>query len=347
MRSIIDRRSLQARWRGQDARLAAIVADIQAGDDWTSRLLDDPGGRWKELARVREVATTGGEAAGRDLRGISLRGVKLAGVRRLSDARFDYAVLNAVDFSGTSLVNCNFEQSVIDAHSSFEHADLSYSRFNQCRATNVVFDAALFCESTLIGARFFDCSIRSARFNKVSLVGSRVRELFQPSRCARIIGDDVSGNVIDGQSDEFVRRFLDDEADAWALQKQRPFIAYIWYVLTNNGRSVARFFLWVIAVWLTFGWLYAGLPIPSQLDGTRLDAVLDDIREPLVMKEVERTSFTPFYLSALSLVTVGYGTPVEGAWLAEVLTVLEAVLGVIAWGCFVTLLFQTFPRRMG
>jgi len=348
--SLLSKRArLRSRWYGEDARRLDILADLSRGADWTARLRRDPGGRWDELAYSSEIPSVGGEAAGRDLRGIHLRGARLRDTNGLADTRFDYASLESVDFEGLNFVNCTFVSARIFGHSSLQGANFSQADFHGARVEDASFSGALFAECDLYGARFDGCSIRAARFQKVRFVGSRWTEALLPGKCFRMRGDDISGRVIHDESDEFVRRFLDEEADMWALERQRPLVARFWRALTSDGRSLSRLFGWVIFVWLFFGWLYAGAPVPATMNGKAVASIRSAVTPRLKLDERQPSRFTPFYFSAMTLTTVGFGdvTPDKRDWYSELLPVLEALLGVIGWGCLVTILFQTFPRRMG
>jgi hypothetical protein len=103
-----------------------------------------------------------------------------------------------------------------------------------------------------------------------------------------------------------------------------------------------------VLTWLFFGWLYAGLPLPERINNASLQAICDTVR-PKIHRHGGGLidGVTPYYFSAATLTTLGDGdvSPALDDWKGQTLVVLEAAFGLVAWGCFVTLLVQTLQRR--
>jgi ribosomal protein S18 acetylase RimI-like enzyme len=84
--------ALRRRWEGEDARLAAIAADLLAGHYWTARL--------RGLAYVREIPPLPGEACGRDLRGADLRRLLVPPVEVREAREEEAALVSSISFEG-------------------------------------------------------------------------------------------------------------------------------------------------------------------------------------------------------------------------------------------------------
>ena len=336
---------LRRRWIGEELRVSAIIADLRAGVDWRPRLGADPTGRWRALPLVPKTTSAGNVTVVKDLRGIRLLGCDLANTSGLSDARLDYAVIDGVSFDGASLVNCNFSYAVIGKYSSFCGADLRFARFWITRVHQASFDRARLEEVDLSGAEFIDVSFRGALLRKIEL--TRESALWPGGR-TRMGGDDVAGRVLHSDSDASFCRFMDGEGDIWALRHERPLVARIWYILTNYGRSAGRLLAWVVMVWLFFGWLYAGLPVPKRFE-SRAFSVARTAARPSIITSSGRPlrGFAPFYFSAVTLTTLGYGdvSPALDDWKSQAMVVTEATFGLIAWSALVAILLQTLQQR--
>jgi uncharacterized protein YjbI with pentapeptide repeats len=165
-------------------------------------------------------------------------------------------------------------------------------------------------------------------------------------RWTKLGGREQTGRALDPKTDLDVRDVVARATAAALFQARHPVLGYLIYVLTNYGRSATRLLIWVIGVWLLFGAIYCGAPLPESLNDTRMGNVLVDIAPSFVRtnggSSVFPTKFTPFYFSAVTLTTVGYGdiTPAPGSLSAQVLVVCEALSGFVFLGAFVSLLVQ-------
>ncbi len=84
--------ALRRRWEGQEARLAAVAADLLAGCDWTAHL--------RGLPYVQEIPPLPGEACGRDLRGADLKRLLVPQVEVREAREQEAALVSSISFEG-------------------------------------------------------------------------------------------------------------------------------------------------------------------------------------------------------------------------------------------------------
>jgi hypothetical protein len=339
---LFERRALRERWRGQEARIAAIIDDFQRNRDWTVHLLADPMGRWKALPLIRtSVGSNGSEGASRDLRGITLENVVLTHSDALADADLDYAVLDGIAVDGGSWRGTSLRRVVCKRECVFRGVNFEYADFS----------SADLGDSSFSGSRFKDVKIRGANFSASILDGVQVERLdfnFEggfgiiPWKWTRLPNDPERLASLDTSRADRRTLWAIEEAQAFAICRLRfPIFSKAWHVLTNAGRSPFRLFLWVVATWLFFGWVYSGFPIPG-----RESSFATSLSPELVIgegTEVSRVSrFMPFYLSAVTLTTLGYGDvhPKISDWKAQLYVTIEAFLGYFFLGLLVSLLVE-------
>jgi hypothetical protein len=126
------------------------------------------------------------------------------------------------------------------------------------------------------------------------------------------------------------------------MQSRHPILAGFMRLLCNHGYSPARVLLWAVLVWAAFGVLYAAYPLPKWLSQTEIGAVLCAARAAVDWdgETKPRNGFEPFYFSAVTMVTLGYGEIHPANLAAQVYAMLQTLLGYILLALLVASLLQ-------
>jgi len=307
-----------------------------------------------------------------DLGGTDLSGMDLSGLD-LSGYDFTRANMVRVDLSGSNLgwaklVECNLHKATL-SDCEFVGADLTGANLSECSAERAGFGATTLAGASLIGASLHHatlseanlsgadlraadlraCNIRSADLTDASLTRADLQEAdlqdsnvmgasfevanMQRSRLLGIenytdanwIGTDV--REIDLRGAYLIRRFISDENYLYEFRTRSRYhrVLYkLWWLTSDCGRSLFRWTAWIAAVTVLFAVLYS-------------------------LAEVDygpyQTMFSPLYYSVVTLTTLGYGDVVPASGQAQVIAAIQAVLGYVGLGGFLSILANKMARR--
>jgi hypothetical protein len=98
----------------------------------------------------------------------------------------------------------------------------------------------------------------------------------------------------------------------------------LWWLTSDCGRSSVRWGLWTMAAALFFAGLYS-----------LLDVDYGDYP----------TAFSPLYYSFVTLTTLGYGDVVPASPQAQVVAVIEVIVGYVALGGLLSIFATKMARR--
>ncbi|GAB6063413.1 pentapeptide repeat-containing protein [Deferrisoma palaeochoriense] len=345
---------LTARW------LLADETGTSARDRVLKRLRSSQRSIWTESGEERDLR--GIRLAGEDLSGLDLAGHDFSHAD-LSGANLSGATLNGASFVGADLSKANLEGAELlgadlrgahlngcrarragfgetDAEEAiFFGADLELATFTRAGLHNADFRAAKasgarFREAELLGADFSGADLRGADFALADVSGAtftgadlrnaRMRGL-KGFRSATWIGVDVRD--VDFTGAYLFRRHVLDENYLYEFRRQsrwHEFLYRLWWLTSDCGRSLWRWGLWNLGLALVFGCLY-------------LLVGIDPGDHPTV--------FTPFYYSIVTLTTLGYGDVVPATAAAQVLAVIEVILGYLGLGGLLSILANKMARR--
>jgi hypothetical protein len=124
-----------------------------------------------------------------------------------------------------------------------------------------------------------------------------------------------------------VRRFIMDENYLYEFRTQNTISAVlyqIWWLTSDCGRSFVRWALWTMAVAFLFAIIYSFLEV-------------DYGEHP--------TAISPLYYSFVTLTTLGYGDVVPASSLAQIVSVIEVVVGYVALGGLLSIFATKMSRR--
>ncbi len=324
----------------------AAVAALRRGE----RL--QPGSNALRGARLVEADLSGLDLAGldlggADLSGSDLRGANLSGSRLaravLFGAHLDGAELLGSDLGGANLEGCSAEGA------GFGGADLGEARLSRARLCNATFTKAtlagakLDC-SDLRGARLLEADLSGADLTRVDLrdgdlIETRVtgaafdRADLRNATLSRVAGfEEASWIDADVRDVDFrgafrLRRFILDENYLHELRTRSRggAVAYwIWWVSSDCGRSFARLGLWVALLLVAFAAVYQQVAVDYGRHATVL---------------------SPLYYSVVTLTTLGYGDVVPASTAAQVVAMVEVIVGYLALGALISIFANKVARR--
>jgi uncharacterized protein YjbI with pentapeptide repeats len=307
-----------------------------------------------------------------DLQGINLAGEDLAGVNfsqcDLSGSNLSECNLEGANFSWARLRGASlFKARLLECE--FLNADLVSADLTECQAQRAGFGRADLTDAVLLGgdlrsATFGNALLKHTDFRASNLQEARLREAdlthanfatadlrqadFQSSLTTKadFSDADLRGAHLKGikgfmdanwlgtdiRSVDFcgaymVRRFIMDENYLYEFRTQNRFsgILYsIWWITSDCGRSFLRWGLWTAAVAFLFALLFSFLEV-------------DYGDHP--------TTFSPLYYSFVTLTTLGYGDVVPASSAAQIVSVIEVVVGYVALGGLLSIFATKMARR--
>ncbi len=245
-----------------------------------------------------------------DLDGVNLSHVDLTNAN-LDGAYMQCANMQSTILNGASLTSTFLYRATM-SRAELWGADASDACFHQAELGRVCLRSA-----TISGADFSEASLKKAdvRFvdcNQASMDGHYFN----------VDLDGCFGNPI----------FLRDAHDQAFIDSVRQTSDYGWrkllfrlWAFTNYGRSITRVALFAVICVSIFGVLYC---IPGTT--THIGHWMDP---------------TPFYFSAVTFTTLGYGDVAANSFLGQCLVVLEVVFGYVTLGLLLSILANQIARR--
>jgi uncharacterized protein YjbI with pentapeptide repeats len=294
----------------------------------------------------------GVDLSGRDLSGANLAGANLTGARLvgatlrgaiLAEAVLDEAQLLGCDLSGADLTGASASHAVFGradlsgavlfdaqaADASFSHAllggaDLRVARLDRARFLEAVLDEADLSRATLQEADLTRASVDGAIFRDADLARSRVRAITGYAE-ADWIGVDILD--VDFAGAYLARRAIMDQNylhEFRTKSRLNRLVYLLWWVTSDCGRSIVRWSLWTNVVALVFALAYTMVDIDFGAHPTPL---------------------SPVYFSVVTLTTLGYGDVLPASMPAQILAMVEVVLGYVMLGGLLSIFATKMGRR--
>ncbi|MFA6089888.1 MAG: pentapeptide repeat-containing protein [Candidatus Woesearchaeota archaeon] len=340
---------LRQRWEDKPARLQLIVEALQNGEDWTVYLKCHPTiHEFDDLLYVNDLLANkkGKSYAPMDLRGVKISNIDIKPKTILSGINFDYSIIDNIDFTSCILNG-----------TSFENAKLSNINFNNCKINNTSYAGSIiedvnfnnaimsiidFSFSNISFASLLNCELRQIKISSESSLGFVFRIIgYKQSTVIRKFKHDIS-KINENKCDGEFLKFLNEEYKLSDLEKDSKIFSWLFYLFTNHGRSFSRLSLWIITIWLGFGFLYASYPIPKFISNPFIQKFLFALSP-----EINWTGKTPapYYFSCTTLVTLTYGDIIPVDFNARMFCATEAILGYIFLGMFISMIFHIFSKK--
>lgn len=297
---------------------------------------------------------------GADLRGLDLRGANLSGLI-FDRADLRNARLNGADLTGASLRDADLDDAEL-LGARLDGADLSSSRarravFGRSSMQNaVLFDADL-TDANLIECDLSDADLRAVTLDRVRMLNARLvgADLSQASLLdAHLEGADLTKSTFRGanirgfyvrgargydsadwieaaigdtdfEGAHLLRRTILDQNYLYEFRhrdRTHAVIYEVWRISSDCGRSFARWGLLTAVFATIFAMAYTQVAIDYGDYETKL---------------------SPLYFSIVTLTTLGYGDALPASTAAQVLVLVEVVIGYVMLGGVLSI----FANRMG
>jgi hypothetical protein len=210
------------------------------------------------------------------------------------------------------------------SESDLSHADLRAANLQAAAFRNADLSGANLTRANLRGTDLKECNVPGATFDLAILRDCRLLGMRGYAQASWIGADIREANLCGAY---LVRRHIVDENYLYEFRTRSRYHAilyWLWWVSSDCGRSLGRWTAWVLATTLLFAALYSLIDV--------------DYGE-------HRTVYSPLYYSIVTLTTLGYGDVVPASVPAQILATVQAVLGYVGLGGFLSILANKMARR--
>lgn len=298
-------------------------------------------------ANLEGVDLSGLDLRGADFTGANLRRATMVGTN-LAGATLDHADLQGAELLGATLTGADLSD-VEATNAGFGGSDASGADFFNARL-----EGATFTRGTLVGADFRAAVLKGARlreadlgdanldrtdlrhadlessrlsganFHGARLQGARLTNV-NGYRDANWVGAVIAGTDFTGAYR--VRRTIMDEnflhefRTSGALNNK---LYWVWWATSDCGRSMGRWSLFTLLLTLAFAGLYSLVDLDLGSYPTRLSHL---------------------YYSVVTLTTLGYGDVLPASGPAQVLAMIQVLVGYVMLGGLISILSTKMARR--
>jgi len=302
------------RWRGRDLACADLRGEDLRGADLSEA---DLAGACLAGADLRGATLFRADLTDAELLGARLDGASLEGCVAhrvgLGSATLDGASLFEADLTGASLTRA-----------SLRGADLRASTLDGARLIEADLEDADLERASLRECHLEQTRLAGARFDRADLRGATFRGARGFER-GRFVGADVRGADFNGAY--LLRRFVLDQNYLEELRTRdrwHALVYWVWWATSDCGRSLSRWSAWIVAMTIGFGVAFAAVPM--------------DYGD-------HRTWLSPFYYSAVTLTTLGYGDVLPASEAGQWLAMLEVFTGYVMLGGLLSIFANKMARR--
>ena len=297
---------------------------------------------------LRGLNLMGVDLSGKNLREANLSGAKLFKAN-LQGADLSHAILRGAEMTGADLSDANLEEADLSNtglgmanlknarmfHSdlrnatltgaNLESADLRCADMRGTRSREIVLTKADLTSadlrsSDLSNAQVYRASFTSANLQRVTLFGVTGFET------ANWVGVDMHDINFSGAY--LLRRFAMDQNYIKEFRERNRFsrfLYYLWWLTSDCGRSIVRWLSVIFFIAILFAGLYAMVDIEYGM--------------------APQTWFTPFYFSIITMTTLGYGDVLPISITAQMLVVIQVLVGYIMLGGLLSIFANKLARR--
>ncbi len=258
-------------------------------------------------AKLRAAELTGADLSSANLEeaDLSSSGLGMACLRnaRLFNANLSLTTLSKADLEGTDLRCCNLR-----------NARLRESRLLNTDFTGADLRGADLSLSIVSGSQFVNVDLRDSRlrmvrdFNKASWIGADIRDI-------NFAGAYQMRRFIVDQN--YLKEFKENNRLSSIIYK-------IWWLTSDCGRSLTRWFLCVLLLILFYAIVYSFVEI-------------DYGEYP--------TWFSGVYYSIITITTLGYGDVVPASLAGQIVAIAEVISGYLMLGGLLSILSNKMARR--
>ena len=227
------------------------------------------------------------------------------------------------DLSYASLINADLMDATL-SRSTLIHTDLRAANLENARLSEADLTEAIFTRARLVNSDLKQSNVHKSNFELVDMKGCRLQNI-KNFKTAKWIGADVRDMDLRGAY--LVRRHIADENYLFEFKMTSPFhnvLYHLWRASSDCGRSLSRWFVWLLCATLLFAAVY------TQVDIDYGDHV---------------TWYSPIYFSFVTLTTLGYGDAVPSTVAGQLFVTLQAVTGYMGLGGLLSILGNKMARR--
>jgi uncharacterized protein YjbI with pentapeptide repeats len=227
------------------------------------------------------------------------------------------------DLTYTSMINTDLSEATL-SRSILRHADLRASNLTKARLSEADLSHAIFTRAKLVESDLKQSDVLGTNFELADMQGCRLLGI-KNFKKAKWVGADIRD--LDLRGAYLVRRHIADENYLYEFQMTSRFhkaLYYLWWASSDCGRSLPRWFVWLLCLTLIFAGIYTQVSI--------------DYGEHV-------TAFSPVYFSFVTLTTLGYGDAVPASLTAQIVVTLQAITGYMGLGGLLSILGNKMARR--
>ena len=227
------------------------------------------------------------------------------------------------DLSHASIISADLSEATL-SRSRLVHADLRASNLENARLSETDLTGTILTRSKLAESDLKHSNVKGTNFELADMQGCRLLGI-KNFKKASWIGADI--RKLDLRGAYLVRRYIADENYLYEFQRISRFhraLYLFWWASSDCGRSLLRWFVWLISVTLIFAAIY------TQVDINYGEHV---------------TPFSPIYFSFVTLTTLGYGDAVPASATAQVFVTMQAITGYMGLGGLLSILGNKMARR--
>jgi len=227
------------------------------------------------------------------------------------------------DLSNTSLISSDLNDTTM-SRSVLKGADFRAAKIMNSRMSEADLSHAIFTRANLRGSDLKNSNVYKTNFELADMRECRLLGV-DNFKSAEWIGTDIRG--LDLRGAYLVRRYIDDENYLYEFKTRgtlNRILYFIWWITSDCGRSLLRWFVWLFGVTLLFAAIY-----------TQVDVDFGDYP----------TVFSPVYFSFVTLTTLGYGDAVPSSLAGQIFVTIQAITGYMGLGGLLSILGNKMARR--
>jgi len=241
----------------------------------------------------------------------------------LNECRAERCGFGGADLSHASMINANLKGSTL-SQSKLVNADLRAANFEKARLSGADLSSAIFTRAQMVESDLKQSDVNGTDFESADMRSCRLLGIKNFKR-ANWVGADI--RELDLRGAYLVRRYIADENYLFEFQSVSPLhraIYLVWLITSDCGRSLLRWFLFMLGITLIFAAIY-----------TLVDIDYGDYATP----------FSPIYFSFVTLTTLGYGDALPASLTAQIFVTLQAISGYMGLGGLLSILGNKMARR--
>ena len=241
----------------------------------------------------------------------------------LNEGSAKHCGFGGADLTNASMINLDLSEATL-SRSTLVHTDLRAANLTKARLSEADLSYAIFTRANLQEGDLKHSRVQGTNFELANLRRARLLGI-KEFKTAKWVGADI--RELDLRGAYLVRRYISDENYLFEFQSLSSYhrlIYLVWWATSDCGRSLFRWFVWLLVATLVFAGIYTVVDI--------------DYGEHV-------TPFSPIYFSFVTLTTLGYGDAVPASLGAQIAVTLQAISGYMGLGGLLSILGNKMARR--